>query len=48
MLALPSANVRARLEIDAEMPNSASDNIVRTVSENCFTLKFISRVLEEE
>jgi hypothetical protein len=48
MLALPSANVRVRPEIDAEMPNGAPDNVVRTVSENCCTLKFIWQGLEEE
>ena len=48
MRALPSANVRVRLEIDAEMPNGAPDNVMPTVSENCRTLKFISRGLEEE
>jgi hypothetical protein len=46
--ALPSANVRVRLEIDAEMPNGAPDNVVRTVSENCRTLTFISWGFEEE
>jgi hypothetical protein len=48
MLAHPSANVRARPEISAEMPNGAPDNVVRTVSENCRMLKFISRSFEEE
>ena len=48
MLALPSANVRVRLEIDAEMPNGAPDNVVRTVCENGCTLKCISPGLEEE
>jgi hypothetical protein len=48
MRALPSANVRVRLEIGAEMPNGAPDNVVPTVSENCRTLKVISRGLEEE
>jgi hypothetical protein len=46
--ALPSANVRVRLESDAAMPNSAPDNVLPTVSENCHTLKFIARGLEEE
>jgi hypothetical protein len=45
---LPCANVRVRLEIDAEMPNGAPDNVVRTVSENCRTLRFISQGFEEE
>jgi hypothetical protein len=45
---LPSANVRVRLEIDAEMPEGVPDRVVRTVSENCRTLKFISQGFEEQ
>jgi hypothetical protein len=45
---LPSANVRVRLEIDAEMPDGVPAKVVRTVSENCRTLKFISQGFEEE
>ena len=45
---LPSATVRVRLEIDAEMPNGAPDKIVWTVSQNCGMLKFISQSFEEE
>jgi hypothetical protein len=45
---LASANVRVRLEIDAEMPNGIPDNVVRTVFENCRTLTFISQGFEEE
>jgi hypothetical protein len=45
---LASADVRVRLEIDAEVPNGVPDRVVRTVSENCRTLKFISQGFEEE
>ena len=36
----PNATVRITLEIDAEFPNGASDNIKRSVSENATILKF--------
>jgi hypothetical protein len=40
---------RIRKMIDAaEMPDGVPDNVVRTVSENCRTLKFISQGFEEE
>lgn len=37
---LIGANVKVTLEIQVELPDGVSDNIVRTVSENCRTLKF--------
>ncbi len=45
---LPAARVRVRIEIEAEIPDGAPENVVRTVSENCRTLKFISQGFEEE
>jgi len=45
---LSGARVRVRLEIEAEMPEGAPENVVRTVSENCHTLKFSFQGLEEE
>ena len=45
---LINATVRVRLEIDVEMPDGASDALVRTVSENCRTLKFSSNGFEED
>jgi hypothetical protein len=42
------ADVRVTLEIEATLPNGASDPIVRTVTENSRTLKFTSHGFEEE
>jgi predicted AAA+ superfamily ATPase len=41
------ARVKVTLEIDAELPEGAPDNVVRTVSENARTLKFKSAGFEE-
>jgi predicted AAA+ superfamily ATPase len=41
------AKVEVTLEIQAEIPNGAADDLVRTVSENCRTLKFKSFDFEE-
>jgi hypothetical protein len=37
---LPDAKVTITLEIQAELPAGAPDEVVRTVSENAYTLKF--------
>jgi hypothetical protein len=42
------ANVKVTLEIEAEIPNGAPDNVVRTVTENSRTLKFTSQGFEKE
>lgn len=42
------ANVKVTLEIEAEIPSGATDQVVRTVTENCRTLKFDSQGFEEE
>ncbi|HEU4342124.1 MAG TPA: hypothetical protein VFU31_11185, partial [Candidatus Binatia bacterium] len=42
------ANVTVTLEIEAEIPNGAPDNVVRTVTENGRTLKFSSQGFEKE
>jgi hypothetical protein len=41
------ADVEIRLEIDAKIPEGASDEVVRTVSENARTLKFDQHGFEE-
>jgi hypothetical protein len=41
------ANVRVTLEIEADLPEGASDDLVRTVTENCRTLKFADAGFEE-
>jgi hypothetical protein len=44
---LLDAKVNITIEIDAEIPSGAPDNVVRTVTENCRTLKFDSSGFEE-
>ena len=41
------AKVTITMEIDAEIPSGAPDSVVRTVTENCRTLKFESSGFEE-
>jgi hypothetical protein len=45
---LMDANVRVTLEIEAEIPNGAPDNVVRTVTENGRTLKFDNQGFEQD
>ncbi len=45
---LVSSRVKVTLEIEAEIPNGAPDNVVRTVTENARTLKFTSQGFEKE
>jgi hypothetical protein len=45
---LTGSEVEVRLEIGAKIPDGAPDHVVRTVSENCRTLKFSSFEFEEE
>jgi hypothetical protein len=42
------ARVKVTLEIEAELPEGAPDNVVRTVSENARTLKFKSAGFEPD
>jgi hypothetical protein len=42
------AEVRVTLEIEAQLPDGASDQVVRTVTENSRTLKFESHGFEKE
>ena len=44
---LLDAKVTITVEIEAEIPSGAPDNVVRTVTENCRTLKFESSGFEE-
>ena len=48
LVGLVSAGVKVTLEIEAEIPDGTPENIVRTVTENSRTLKFISHGFEEE
>jgi hypothetical protein len=44
---LLDAKMKITLEIEAEIPSGAPENVVRTVTENCRTLKFDSQGFEE-
>lgn len=48
LVGLPGAQVTVTLEVEARLPQGAPDNIVRTVTENCRTLKFSSHGFENE
>ena len=43
-----AAEVKVTLEIQAHIPDGASPELVRTVTENCRTLKFADHGFEEE
>ncbi len=45
---LVGSSVKVTLEIEAEIPSGAPDHVVRTVTENCRTLKFDSQGFEKE
>jgi hypothetical protein len=45
---LSNTTVKITLEIHADLPNGATDDVVRTVLENCNTLKFITKSFEQE
>jgi hypothetical protein len=44
---LPGVTVKVTLEIEADIPQGASDDLVRTITENCRTLRFKSQGFEE-
>jgi hypothetical protein len=46
--ALMNSSVEITLEIKADVPEGVPDNVVRTVTENCRTLKFKSHGFEEK
>ncbi|UVT18561.1 MAG: hypothetical protein H8K03_12060 [Nitrospira sp.] len=48
LVGLMGSDVKVTLEIEAEIPNGAPDNVVRTVTENSRTLKFTNQGFEEE
>lgn len=48
LVGLVGANVKVTLEIEAQIPGGAPDNVVRTVTENSRTLKFTSQGFEKE
>ncbi|MFZ7125118.1 MAG: hypothetical protein ACOWWM_03065, partial [Desulfobacterales bacterium] len=48
MVGLVGSNVKVTLEIEAEIPDGAPEHVVRTVTENCGTLKFSSQGFERD
>jgi hypothetical protein len=48
LVGLVGSSVRVTLEIEAEIPNGAPENVVRTVTENSRTLKFTNHGFERE
>ena len=48
LVGLVGSEVRVTLEIDAKIPDGASEHVVRTVTENCRTLKFDNHGFEKE
>ncbi len=48
LVGLVGAKVTVTLEVEAEVPSGAPDNVVRTVTENCRTLKFKSHGFEDD
>ena len=45
---LKGASVKIVLEIEADIPDGVPDDVVRTVTENCRTLKFNNQAFEQE
>jgi len=45
---LVGANVKVTLEIEADVPSGAPNHVVRTVTENCRTLKFSEQGFERD
>ncbi|MBX6743929.1 MAG: DUF499 domain-containing protein [Acetobacteraceae bacterium] len=48
LVAQMGAEVTVTIEVDARLPNGATDQLVRTVTENCRTLRFDSQGFERE
>jgi hypothetical protein len=48
LASLPNSEITVTVEIQARAPGGVPDTVVRTVSENCRTLKFTSQDFEKE
>ena len=48
LVAQKDAEVKVTIEIDAKLPTGATDNLVRTVTENCRALRFHSQGFEPD
>ena len=45
---MPGADANVTLELQVEVPDGVPDHVVRTVMENCRTLKFKTQSFEQE
>ena len=48
LASLPNSEIDVTVEIQARVPGGVPDNVVRTVLENCRTLKFKNQSFEQE
>ena len=48
LTSLPGANIEVTMEIQARVSDGIPDDVVRTVTENCQTLRFTTQEFEEE
>lgn len=48
LMDITGATVKVKIEIEADFPDGASDQVIRTVTENCKTLKFESYGFESQ
>ena len=48
LISLVGANVKVTLEIEAEVESGIPENVIRTIRENCHTLKFDSQDFSED
>lgn len=48
LAALVGSKAKITLEVEVEVPDGVPDGIIRTVTENCRTLKFTAHGFEEE
>ena len=48
LVALDGSSIRVTLEIESDIAQGAEENMVRTITENCRTLKFRNFGFEEE
>jgi hypothetical protein len=47
LASVPGTEVRVTIEVEADIPQGASEELVRTITENCRTLRFKSHGFEE-
>ena len=47
LTALTGAQIKVTLEIEADVSDGVPDDVIRTITENCQTLKFTNQSFEE-